>query len=151
MSLAAYFGLGETSAAMASMQASPPKVERIEYKLKAQLIVRGPVSSLTDRNTLLILSNAGSLAYPLTTDCLMFKFRVFEADTDTEVTYYALDVACGSGESQVIILPGTALRLYSLLPDIAQLPPGQYRLEAYFFGDENKGAPIATTTFTKSP
>lgn len=137
-------------AAQSFTPSAAAKVERTELKLKGVLIVKGPVTALTDHNTLLVLSNAGSLPYPLSAHCLMFRFRVFDLQSGEDVTEYAANEACSGGEVHLSLAPGTAGRFGFLLPDITHLPDGRYRLEAYFQGDEQRGAPVATTMFTKS-
>ncbi|WP_022800519.1 hypothetical protein [Deinococcus ficus] len=89
------------------------------FQLKAFLRVRGPVRQLSEANTLLVLANAGAAPIPLTLGCMTVRYRVFEAG-----------LGCASGDREFFLQPGQALNAtsLSLLPDVAGLPAGNYRL-----------------------
>lgn len=123
------------------------------FQLKAFLRVRGPVRQLSEANTLLVLANAGAAPIPITLGCMTVRYRVFEAGTPNEVTHYDAGLGCASGDREFFLQPGRALNAtsLSLLPDVAGLPAGNYRLEASLRAHGQTGPFLAGTTFVKAP
>ena len=121
--------------------------------LKAFLRVRGPVRQLSEANTLLALANAGAAPIPITLSCMTVRDRVFEAGTPNEVTHYDAGLGCASGDREYFLQPGQALKAtsLSLLPDVAVLPAGRYRLEASLRAYGLTGPFLAGTVFVKAP